>query len=120
MTPYEALLAEARGRPFAAIVGWPVEHSRSPALHSYWLKKHGIDPDTSEREDLPLWSPGSALARVSIARGLAAGMSFRPAVETARDTLAWWRTVPAPRSEKPMRGGLSDDKEREILADAKG
>jgi len=43
VTPYETLLAEARGRPFAAIVGWPVEHSRSPALHGYWLKKHGID-----------------------------------------------------------------------------
>jgi shikimate dehydrogenase len=43
MTPYEKLLSEARGRPFAAIVGWPVEHSRSPALHGYWLKQHGID-----------------------------------------------------------------------------
>jgi shikimate dehydrogenase len=42
MTPYETLLAEARGRPFAAIVGWPVEHSRSPALHGYWLKHHGL------------------------------------------------------------------------------
>ena len=43
MNPYEALLTEARGRPFACIVGWPVEHSRSPALHGYWLKRHGID-----------------------------------------------------------------------------
>jgi shikimate dehydrogenase len=43
VSPYETLLAEARGRPFAAIVGWPVEHSRSPALHGYWLKKHNID-----------------------------------------------------------------------------
>ena len=43
MSAYEALLAEARGRPFAAIVGWPVEHSRSPALHGYWLKKHDIN-----------------------------------------------------------------------------
>jgi shikimate dehydrogenase len=43
VSPTEALLAEARGRPFAAIVGWPVEHSRSPALHGYWLKKHNID-----------------------------------------------------------------------------
>jgi len=40
---YQALLAEARGRPFAAIVGWPVEHSRSPALHGYWLRKYGIE-----------------------------------------------------------------------------
>jgi len=43
MSPFDALLAEAHGRPFAAIVGWPVEHSRSPALHGYWLKKHNID-----------------------------------------------------------------------------
>ena len=43
MTPYEALLEEARGRPFACIVGWPVEHSRSPALHGFWLKQHAID-----------------------------------------------------------------------------
>lgn len=40
--PYELLVAEARGRPFAAIVGWPVEHSRSPALHGFWLKQHKI------------------------------------------------------------------------------
>lgn len=43
MNAYERLLAEARGRPFAAIVGWPVDHSRSPALHGFWLKQHGID-----------------------------------------------------------------------------
>ncbi|MBS0519918.1 MAG: shikimate dehydrogenase [Proteobacteria bacterium] len=43
MSAYDALLAEAHGRPFAAIVGWPVEHSRSPALHGFWLKQHGID-----------------------------------------------------------------------------
>ena len=41
--PYNRLVAEAAGRPFAAIVGWPVEHSRSPALHGYWLKQHGIE-----------------------------------------------------------------------------
>jgi shikimate dehydrogenase len=43
MSPYETLLREADGRPFAAIVGWPVEHSRSPALHGFWLKQHNID-----------------------------------------------------------------------------
>jgi shikimate dehydrogenase len=40
--PYETLKREADGRPFAAIVGWPVDQSRSPALHGYWLKHHGI------------------------------------------------------------------------------
>ena len=43
MTPYDRLLREANGRPFAAIVAWPVEHSRSPALHGYWLRQHDID-----------------------------------------------------------------------------
>jgi shikimate dehydrogenase len=43
VTPYDKLLAEAAGRPFACIVGWPIEHSRSPALHGFWLKQHGID-----------------------------------------------------------------------------
>lgn len=43
MNAYDQLLHEAAGRPFAAIVGWPVEHSRSPALHGFWLKQHDID-----------------------------------------------------------------------------
>ena len=27
----------------AGVMGWPVEHSRSPALHGFWLKTYGID-----------------------------------------------------------------------------
>jgi shikimate dehydrogenase len=27
----------------AGIMGWPVAHSRSPALHGFWLAAHGID-----------------------------------------------------------------------------
>jgi shikimate dehydrogenase len=27
----------------AGIMGWPVAHSRSPALHGFWLERHGID-----------------------------------------------------------------------------
>jgi shikimate dehydrogenase len=42
MTPYEKLLQEAQGRPFAAIVAWPVEHSRSPLLHGFWLRQHHV------------------------------------------------------------------------------
>ena len=25
------------------MIGWPVEHSRSPRLHNFWLGRHGID-----------------------------------------------------------------------------
>ena len=27
----------------AGVLGWPVSHSRSPALHNYWLRRYGID-----------------------------------------------------------------------------
>jgi shikimate dehydrogenase len=27
----------------ACVIGWPVEHSRSPAIHGYWLKRYGIE-----------------------------------------------------------------------------
>lgn len=26
----------------ACVIGWPIEHSRSPLIHGYWLKKYGI------------------------------------------------------------------------------
>ena len=43
MTPdFATPLASAKGRPFAFIVGWPVEHSRSPLIHGYWLQERGI------------------------------------------------------------------------------
>jgi shikimate dehydrogenase len=29
--------------PASCIIGWPVDHSRSPIIHNYWLKFYGID-----------------------------------------------------------------------------
>jgi shikimate dehydrogenase len=26
----------------ACVIGWPVEHSRSPLIHKHWIKQHGI------------------------------------------------------------------------------
>ncbi len=37
----------------ACVIGWPVEHSRSPLLHGYWLKKYGIDGTYSKRAVAP-------------------------------------------------------------------
>jgi shikimate dehydrogenase len=36
----------------AFVVGHPIAHSRSPLIHSYWLKEHGID-GCYERIDVP-------------------------------------------------------------------
>lgn len=27
----------------ACVIGWPISHSRSPLIHGYWLKQHGIE-----------------------------------------------------------------------------
>ncbi len=27
----------------AGVMGWPVDHSRSPALHTFWMKQYGVD-----------------------------------------------------------------------------
>jgi shikimate dehydrogenase len=27
----------------AGVIGWPVGHSKSPALHGYWIARHGLD-----------------------------------------------------------------------------
>ena len=27
----------------ACVIGWPIAHSRSPLIHTYWLKRYGID-----------------------------------------------------------------------------
>ena len=26
----------------ACIIGWPAGHSRSPLIHNYWIRQHGI------------------------------------------------------------------------------
>jgi shikimate dehydrogenase len=37
----------------ACVVGWPIEHSRSPLIHGYWLERHGIDGDYVKRPVKP-------------------------------------------------------------------
>jgi 2'-hydroxyisoflavone reductase len=68
--------------------------------------------------DMPVWLPpvgeNAGANRISLARALAKGLTFRPVDETCRDTLAWWKTLPAERRQK-MRSGLSPEREAEAL-----
>ena len=36
----------------ACVIGWPVEHSRSPLIHTYWLRQLGITAEY-RREEVP-------------------------------------------------------------------
>jgi 2'-hydroxyisoflavone reductase len=48
-------------------------------------------------------------------KAVAAGLNTRPVLETARDALAWWKTLPEERTSVP-RAGLDPAKEAEALA----
>lgn len=69
--------------------------------------------------DLPVWIPSgrasAGMTQVSNARAVAAGLRFRPLAETARDTLTWWKSLPAERRQKP-RAGLAPEREAALLA----
>ncbi len=30
-------------QPLAGVIGWPINHSKSPRLHGHWLRRYGID-----------------------------------------------------------------------------
>jgi shikimate dehydrogenase len=43
----------AEGVRAACIVGWPVKHSRSPLIHGYWIKHHGLNAEYRCEEIAP-------------------------------------------------------------------
>ena len=78
--------------PRACVIGWPVEHSRSPVIHRYWLAQYGIDgayeKEAVKPEDLPgflqqLWTHGYVGANVTLPHKEAALGAARSADEAA-------------------------------------
>jgi 2'-hydroxyisoflavone reductase len=69
--------------------------------------------------DMPVWIPPrgeeAGGSQISNQRALAKGLTFRPLADTARDTLAWFKTLPQDRQLK-MRAGLTSEREAEVLA----
>ena len=73
---------------------------------------------TEQKVGLPIWEdPKGEMAilnRVDGSRALAAGLRNRPTLETARDTVAWWRTLSAERTST-FNAGLTLEREEELL-----
>lgn len=69
--------------------------------------------------DMPVWvsprgeEPG--MVRISIKRALGKGLTFRPLAETTRDTLKWFKSLPADR-QSHLKAGLPPEREAEVLA----
>src|SRR5437762_7782316 len=66
--------------------------------------------------DMPVWTgKDDAVARTNISRALSKGLMFRLLDVTARDTLAWFKSLPPDRQSHP-KAGLSPEREAEVLA----
>lgn len=67
---------------------------------------------------LPIWEDPkgefSALLTVDGSRAVAAGLRNRPTRETARDTVAWWKTLPDERTAT-IKAGPDSEREAELL-----
>ncbi|QRN96416.1 SDR family oxidoreductase [Archangium violaceum] len=82
-----------------------------------FLEKQNVKPWM----DMPVWVPPTGemagMSSVSNARAVARGLKFRPVVDTARDTLAWFNGLPPERQAGlAKRAGLTPEREREVLA----
>ena len=65
----------------ACIIGWPVDHSRSPLIHNYWLEHYGIAGEY-RREAVPPDRFGAFVASLA-ARGYAGANVTVPHKEAA-------------------------------------
>ena len=76
-----------------------------------WVPEEFLAELTLPPGSFPMWTPSSydGLERTSIAKGLEAGLVFRPLAETIRDTFEW------DREHGRHDVGLSAEREREVL-----
>jgi 2'-hydroxyisoflavone reductase len=91
-----------------------------------FLAEIGVMPWT----DLPIWWPprddyktpapfepgGKGFGQIDGRRAIAAGLTFRPLAETARDIIQEWKSRGEDWDAKPRRFGMSSKKEAEALA----
>jgi 2'-hydroxyisoflavone reductase len=68
---------------------------------------------------MPVWVPSGGddggFSRRSSRRAISKGLTFRPMSQTAPETLAWFKTLPAER-QATLKAGLKPEREKEVLA----
>jgi 2'-hydroxyisoflavone reductase len=87
-------------------------------------KLHWAPADFLEKQkvhawsDMPVWIPSvgedAGFSRRSSKRAIAKGLTFRPMSQTAPDTLAYFKSLPADR-QATLKAGLKPERETEVL-----
>ncbi len=106
--------------PFSAMLGAIAEAAGTSPTYAWasdeFLTSHGVGG-----EELPYWVPEAeaAFSQVGIGKALAHSLTFRPLVDTARDTLAWLQSRPAEArsGSRLVRAGMAPEREAELLAE---
>jgi 2'-hydroxyisoflavone reductase len=81
-----------------------------------FLREHGANPYGRELPVFQVMRGRTAgFARFDLSPEIKAGLTFRPMEVTARETLEWFRTLPADR-QAGLKTGFTPEREQELLA----
>ena len=94
--------------------GRTAHRSRTVAGRS-GMAEHEVAPWGHMTNWVPPEGETIGMNQVSVAAAVAAGLTFRPIGDTARDTVEWWNSLPEERRAQPG-AGLPAEKEAEVLA----
>lgn len=106
-------------RPFGEMLNGIKDALGSDATFTWVPQDFLREQQVRSWADLPVWvsqGPDTAgFMTVSVAAAVAKGLTYRPLVETARDTLAYHKSRSAER-QAALRAGLKPEREAEVLA----
>ena len=85
-----------------------------------WVSEQFLtDQKVQAWSDMPVWAGAEdGVTRTDINRALGKGLTFRPLADTARDTLAWFKSLPQDR-QSHLKAGVTSEREAEVLANWK-
>jgi 2'-hydroxyisoflavone reductase len=85
-----------------------------------WVSEQFLtDQKVQAWSDMPVWAGAEdGVTRTDINRALGKGLTFRPLADTARDTLAWFKSLPQDR-QSHLKAGVTPEREAEVLANWK-
>lgn len=93
--------------------------SGSDATFTYVSTEFMKEKELQEWSDIPVYvnldGPEAGHPYIDVSKALQQGLTFRPISETIRDTLNWWASVSQERKDRPMRSGLTAQREQEAL-----